>query len=64
MGLISAEEVGNRSGATGDDEENEQVEGSVDNYLVEYSKSNRSLCKKCELKIEKVFVLMFIYSSL
>lgn len=54
MGLISGGNTGGAAGVGSDgDEESEPMESSVENYSIEYSKSNRSMCKKCSLKIEK-----------
>jgi hypothetical protein len=37
-----------------DDGPSERIESSASSYSIEYSKSNRSMCKKCGLKIERV----------
>ena len=47
-----------------DDGPSERIESSASSYSVEYSKSNRSMCKKCGLKIERVSympLLLYIY---
>jgi hypothetical protein len=46
---------------TTDDEENEDkttTSITIDQFQVEYAKSNRSKCRKCDKKIEKVIIFI------
>ena len=58
MGLAP---TGSAAAAKADDEgSTERIESDASNYSIEYSKSNRSLCKKCQLKIERVSYLFIL----
>ena len=51
MGLNS--ECKNDAMETGDSESNEVT---IEQFSIEYSKSNRSKCKKCSSRIDKVLI--------
>jgi hypothetical protein len=43
--------------------ENEHKEVEIEHFSIEYSKSNRSKCKKCEKRIEKDVVRIMVKHS-